>query len=192
MIVVNLDVVLATRKMRSKELSERIGITEQNVSLLKSGKVKGIRFDTLARICAVLAGDLHHYSRYTAKDVGTSFFTAGGGGAYFAPTHILKNSRKINWLGEKIELKLKSQIKKGKSTGRPACWPSRGTSRRLSFMTLAFPFRYYGFAVCLGFFYWMMTWLYATTRSKAASGNTRAWATSSSGTRRSRSATFSS
>lgn len=53
-IVVTLDVMLARRKMRSRELSERIGITEQNVSLLKSGKVSGIRFDTLARICAVL------------------------------------------------------------------------------------------------------------------------------------------
>jgi putative transcriptional regulator len=53
-IIVNLDVMLARRKMRSKELAERIGITEQNVSLLKSGKVKGVRFDTLERICAVL------------------------------------------------------------------------------------------------------------------------------------------
>ncbi len=53
-VIVNLDVMLARRKMRSKQLAERIGITEQNVSLLKSGKVKGIRFDTLARICAVL------------------------------------------------------------------------------------------------------------------------------------------
>jgi putative transcriptional regulator len=53
-IVVNLDVMLAKRKMRSKELAERIGITDQNVSLLKSGKVKGIRFETLAKICEVL------------------------------------------------------------------------------------------------------------------------------------------
>jgi putative transcriptional regulator len=63
-IVVNLDVMLARRKMRSKELAERIGITEQNVSLLKSGKVKGVRFDTLARICAVLdcqPGDILEY-----------------------------------------------------------------------------------------------------------------------------------
>jgi putative transcriptional regulator len=60
-IVVNLDVMLARRKMRSRELAERIGITEQNVSLLKSGKVKGIRFDTLEAICRVLdcqPGDL--------------------------------------------------------------------------------------------------------------------------------------
>lgn len=60
-IIVRLDVVLARRKMRSRELAERIGITEANLSLLKSGKVKGIRFETLAAICAVLdcqPGDL--------------------------------------------------------------------------------------------------------------------------------------
>jgi putative transcriptional regulator len=63
-IVVNLDVMLARRKMRSKELAESIGITEQNVSLLKSGKVKGVRFETLAKICAVLdcqPGELLEY-----------------------------------------------------------------------------------------------------------------------------------
>ena len=53
-IIVNLDVMLAKRKMRSKELAEYIGITEQNVSLLKSGKVKGIRFETLEKICEAL------------------------------------------------------------------------------------------------------------------------------------------
>lgn len=53
-IVVRLDVMLARRKMKSRELAAQIGITEQNISLLKSGKVKGIRFETLARICAVL------------------------------------------------------------------------------------------------------------------------------------------
>jgi len=63
-IIVNLDVVLAKRKMRSKELAERIGITEQNVSLLKSGKVKGVRFETLEKICDVLQcqpGDILEY-----------------------------------------------------------------------------------------------------------------------------------
>jgi putative transcriptional regulator len=53
-IIVRLDVMLARRKMRSRELAELVGITEQNISLLKSGKVKGIRFDTLARLCEVL------------------------------------------------------------------------------------------------------------------------------------------
>ncbi len=53
-IVVTLDVMLARRKMKSKDLAREVGITEQNLSLLKSGKVKGIRFGTLERICAVL------------------------------------------------------------------------------------------------------------------------------------------
>lgn len=60
-IVIRLDVMLALRKMRSRELAERVGITEQNISLLKSGKVKGIRFETLAKICEALncqPGDL--------------------------------------------------------------------------------------------------------------------------------------
>ena len=63
-IIVELDVMLARRKMRSKELAQRIGLTEQQVSQLKSGKVRGMRFDTLSRICAVLdcqPGDLLRY-----------------------------------------------------------------------------------------------------------------------------------
>ena len=63
-IVVNLDVMLARRKMRSRELAERVGITEQNISLLKSGKVRGVRFDTLEAICRVLQcqpGDILEY-----------------------------------------------------------------------------------------------------------------------------------
>ncbi len=51
---VNLDVVLALRKMRSKELAERVGISEQNLSRLKIGKTKQISFDTLAKICEAL------------------------------------------------------------------------------------------------------------------------------------------
>lgn len=64
-IIVHLDVMLAKRKMRSKELAEAIGITEQNVSLLKSGKVRGVRFETLEKICAILdcqPGDLLEYT----------------------------------------------------------------------------------------------------------------------------------
>jgi putative transcriptional regulator len=53
-IVVTLDVMLATRKVRSKDLAEFVGITEANLSLLKSGKVKGIRFETLVKICEFL------------------------------------------------------------------------------------------------------------------------------------------
>ena len=63
-IIVNLDVMLARRKMRSKELAEAIDITEANLSLLKSGKVKGVRFATLEKICEILdcqPGDLLEY-----------------------------------------------------------------------------------------------------------------------------------
>jgi putative transcriptional regulator len=50
-IIVNLDLMLAKRKMRSKQLAERVGITEQNLSILKNGKAKAIRFSTLSAIC---------------------------------------------------------------------------------------------------------------------------------------------
>lgn len=63
-IVVRLDVMLALRKMRSKDLAAEIDITEANLSLLKSGKVKGIRFSTLEAICEALdckPGDILDY-----------------------------------------------------------------------------------------------------------------------------------
>ncbi|WP_455349744.1 helix-turn-helix domain-containing protein [Kiloniella litopenaei] len=63
-IIVTLDVMLAKRKMRSNELAALVGITVQNLSLLKSGKVKGIRFNTLQKICEVLdckPGDILDY-----------------------------------------------------------------------------------------------------------------------------------
>ncbi|KJD36478.1 Cro/Cl family transcriptional regulator [Tamlana sedimentorum] len=53
-IVVNLDLILASRNMKSKELAEIIGITEANLSILKSGKAKAVRFSTLEAICEAL------------------------------------------------------------------------------------------------------------------------------------------
>jgi len=63
-IIVNLDVMLAKRKMQSKELAEKIGITTVNLSILKTGKAKGVRFETLEAICKVLEcqpGDILEY-----------------------------------------------------------------------------------------------------------------------------------
>jgi putative transcriptional regulator len=63
-IVVNVDVMLAKRKMQSKELAEQLGITPANFSILKTGKAKGIRFDTLEAICKALdcqPGDVLEY-----------------------------------------------------------------------------------------------------------------------------------
>ncbi|MBI1682200.1 helix-turn-helix domain-containing protein [Caulobacter hibisci] len=53
-IVVKLGVVMADRNVKSKDLAVQVGITEANLSLLKQGKVKGVRFETLEKICAVL------------------------------------------------------------------------------------------------------------------------------------------
>ena len=64
-IVVNLDVMLARRKMSSKELAEAVGITPQNLSVLKAGRARAIRFSTLEAICAALdcqPGDILEYA----------------------------------------------------------------------------------------------------------------------------------
>ncbi|MEW5913082.1 MAG: helix-turn-helix transcriptional regulator [Thermodesulfobacteriota bacterium] len=64
MIVVNLDVMLAKRKVKSKDLAQAVGITEQNISLIKTGKIKGLRLATLDAICRFLdcqPGDILEY-----------------------------------------------------------------------------------------------------------------------------------
>lgn len=53
-IIVNLDVMMAKRKIRSKDLADRLGITEANLSILKTGKAKAVRFSTLEAICEIL------------------------------------------------------------------------------------------------------------------------------------------
>ena len=63
-IILNLDVMLAKRKMRSNELAEKIGITTATLSILKTGKAKAVRFSTLEAICEVLEcqpGDILEY-----------------------------------------------------------------------------------------------------------------------------------
>ena len=65
MIIVNLDVMMARRKMSLNELSERVGITVANLSILKTGKAKAVRFSTLDAICRVLdctPGDILEFS----------------------------------------------------------------------------------------------------------------------------------
>lgn len=65
-IIINLDVMLAKRKMQSKELAEKLGISTVNLSVLKTGKAKGVRFDTLEAICIALEcqpGDILEYKK---------------------------------------------------------------------------------------------------------------------------------
>jgi putative transcriptional regulator len=70
-IIVNLDVMLARRKVRSNELAKAVGITETNLSLLKSGRVKGVRFGTLEAICDYLdcqPGDILEFRAASGAD----------------------------------------------------------------------------------------------------------------------------
>jgi len=72
-IIVNLDVMLARRKVSSKELAEAVGITAQNLSILKTGKAKAVRFSTLEAICAFLGcqpGDILEYRPDSAGQPG--------------------------------------------------------------------------------------------------------------------------
>ncbi|MEM9618720.1 MAG: helix-turn-helix transcriptional regulator [Pseudomonadota bacterium] len=71
-IVINLDVMLARRKMRLKDLAALIGVSEQALSMIKTNKVKGVRFETLIKLCDVLdcqPGDLLEFVRESDGDV---------------------------------------------------------------------------------------------------------------------------
>ncbi|MEA4824935.1 MAG: helix-turn-helix transcriptional regulator [Clostridiaceae bacterium] len=68
MIIINLDVMMARRKISLTELSSRVGITMANLSILKNGRARAVRLDTLARLCDVLdcqPGDILEYRRDT-------------------------------------------------------------------------------------------------------------------------------
>lgn len=67
-IVVTLDVMLAVRKAKSRDLADYVGITEANVSLLKQGKVKGVRFETLEKICEFLQCQPGDVLKYVAEE----------------------------------------------------------------------------------------------------------------------------
>ncbi len=70
-IEVTLDIMLATRKVKSKDLAAHVGITDANLSLLKSGKVKGVKFETLSKICEYLeceAGDILRFAPDTPPE----------------------------------------------------------------------------------------------------------------------------
>lgn len=73
-VIVTLDIMLARRKMRARDLAQRIGLSETQLSLLRTGKVRGMRFDTLSKLCAVLEcapGDLLEY-RFDEADLATA------------------------------------------------------------------------------------------------------------------------
>ncbi len=75
-IIVTLDVMLARRKMKARDLAQEIGISETNLSLLRSGKVKGVRFETLEKLCLALdcrPGDLLDIEPSETEENGTRY-----------------------------------------------------------------------------------------------------------------------
>jgi hypothetical protein len=109
-----------------------------------------------ARICAVLSGDTHHYSRYSAKEDGTQFITAGGGGAFLHPTHQLVDELRITWMGQDRQLLLKTAPEADhRASDTAACYPSREESVRLLSGNRAFAFTNWKFSLTLGGIYWV-------------------------------------
>jgi hypothetical protein len=110
-----------------------------------------------ATICAVLSGDTHHYSRYSGKQTGTQFITAGGGGAFLHPTHSLVDVIPATWVGKYEDLLLKTEPSADHpAAAKPACYPIMSASRRLLFGNLKFPLTNPEFCLTLGGFYWVM------------------------------------
>jgi hypothetical protein len=109
-----------------------------------------------ATICAVLSGDTHHYSRYSADEAGTQFITAGGGGAFLHPTHQLKDEIKATWVRKTQMLSLKTEPGADhKPSQTAACYPSKEQSRDLLRGNRKFVFTNPEFCLTLGAIYWV-------------------------------------
>lgn len=109
-----------------------------------------------ASVCAVLSGDLHHYSRYSADQAKTQFITAGGGGAFLHPTHQLKDTITASWVSEKQILQLKTTPDADhKPSGKAACYPDMETSKKMTLGNLKFPWLNWDFCLVLGVLYWL-------------------------------------
>lgn len=138
-------------------------------------RILNLAFDK-GRVCAVVAGDDHHYARYFNKDHRLNLITSGGGGAYLAPTHQLHRKIHVPWMssdGSKPHKLLftfdgspstdDDSVKNERRAPRPeALFPRRRVSRRLSWLTLLFPLWNPSFCLGIGVFYWLMYWFYTT------------------------------
>ncbi len=126
-----------------------------------------------AKICTIVSGDYHHYSRYNESDELGNFnlITAGGGGAYAHGTHQLKSKIDFEWVGRELTFHLNRFLKpdtsKGqtqpapKQTKKAACYPTKSKSRRLALGNLAFPLRNIAFCLTMGMVYWLLTWTFS-------------------------------
>jgi hypothetical protein len=127
--------------------------------------IAGIVEDAGAKVCAVLSGDAHHYSRYYSRRLGLNLVTAGGGGAFLHPTHQLHDDIEYRWQGEnhRFHLYCRPAVEGSRRTYEPAVFPSRLKSHFLTWGNMLFPIWNYTFATLLGTFYWLMTWMYSQT-----------------------------
>jgi len=108
-----------------------------------------------ATICAVLSGDTHHYSRYSAEPSKTQFITAGGGGAFLHPTHQLNDKIAASWVRTGQTLSLTTEPGgEHKETDTAACYPTKEQSRALLRGNRRFVLTNPEFCVTLGVIYW--------------------------------------
>lgn len=117
-----------------------------------------------ARVGALIAGGAHYYSRYFSEGLNWHCITSGGASGALQPVHHLRNKLNVTWEGASQALKLRVRGDGDKQGRRPACWPSKTTGFVRSLATLAFPVTNFAVAVRLGVLYWVMLWLFATTR----------------------------
>jgi hypothetical protein len=123
-----------------------------------------------AKVCAIIAGDTHHYSRYRGITNGLNLITSGGGGAYLSPTHHLPDTITVpSWGGRKHEFSLRQKTEGGpgekSEMAAPSLFPDRATSRALSWrLPLLFLFQNTAFSfIGLGIVYWMLGWTFLNT-----------------------------
>lgn len=108
------------------------------------------------KIFAALSGDTHHYSRYSSDDIGTQFITAGGGGAFLHPTHMLRTKIEGEWLRKKLKFSLNTEPGGDHTESETlACHPKPATSKALLANNLLFPFLNFGLAFIVGLVYWV-------------------------------------
>ncbi len=107
-----------------------------------------------AELRIVLAGDVHHYSRYASQDEKLHLITSGGGGAFMHPTHILPQTASIEWTK-----------KQSQEFNAETCYPLHHVSKRLSYGNLGFFFKNIDFSLALGAIYMLLAWFLETRQA---------------------------
>lgn len=109
------------------------------------------------KVPLVISGDLHHYSRYIAKESGTNFMTAGGGGAFLHPTHHLNDQIKTIWAQTDQTLEIAQGANRDDETkeAKKAFYPPQDVSRRLALGNFKFVLKNWDFCFVLGALYWV-------------------------------------